>query len=274
MTLARRRVWRRSGRRSRHFPFFSGAAGLAQRRAVERQAVGVMNKPVQDGVSEGGFVDDVMPGLDGKLAGNDGGAGAVAVLDDFHEIPALSGGQAVGSPVVEDQHVGPDELAEQPGKAAVAMGQLKVAEEARQPVVEDALSVPAGTLTKRAGKPGLANAAGSGDQQILVLRDPAAEGELLEQTPVELAWGAEVHVLDAGTDMAGLGCPHPAPEFLRAAAGGLAVDQQAEPVVMAEVASVVAALKFGEGVRHAVEPELAQLAVGGMIEHGGPLQWK
>ncbi len=61
-----------------------------------------MANPVEDGVGEGGLVDDVVPGLGRQSAGDDGGAGAVAVLADFHEIPPLPGRQAVGAPVVEE----------------------------------------------------------------------------------------------------------------------------------------------------------------------------
>ena len=97
-------------------------------------------------------------------------------------------------------------------------------------------------------------------------------GEALEQGLVELARRAEVYVLDARTDMAQLGGPHPALELPGASVCGFAVDQQTEPFGMAEVAGIVAALEFRESVRHAVEPERTQLVVGGMVEHVCPLQ--
>jgi hypothetical protein len=38
-----------------------------------------------------------MPGVDGKLAGDDGRSRLVAVLDDLHRVPALAGGEPGGA---------------------------------------------------------------------------------------------------------------------------------------------------------------------------------
>ena len=38
----------------------------------ELKAVSVVNETVQDGVTQGGVADDVMPEFDGDLAGDDG----------------------------------------------------------------------------------------------------------------------------------------------------------------------------------------------------------
>ena len=57
--------------------------------------MGVVDDAVEDRVGEGGLVDDGVPSLDGQLAGDDDRSGAVAVLDDFHEIAALRRGQPV-----------------------------------------------------------------------------------------------------------------------------------------------------------------------------------
>ncbi len=53
--------------------------------------MGVVDEPVEDGVGEDGVADDVVPGVDGKLAGDDGGAAAVAVLEDLEQVAALGG---------------------------------------------------------------------------------------------------------------------------------------------------------------------------------------
>ncbi len=66
---------------------------------------------------------------------------------------------------------------EQPGEAAVAMGELQFGEEARQAAIADGEVVPAGFLTERAGEPDLADAAGAGDQQVAAVggNDPAPD---------------------------------------------------------------------------------------------------
>lgn len=48
-----------------------------------------MHEAVEDGVSDGGISDDLVPEVDGNLAGDDGRAPLIAVLDDLEEIAAL-----------------------------------------------------------------------------------------------------------------------------------------------------------------------------------------
>ena len=48
-----------------------------------------MNQAVEDGIGDGGIADVFMPVFDGKLAGHDGRAGAVAVFDDLQEVSSF-----------------------------------------------------------------------------------------------------------------------------------------------------------------------------------------
>lgn len=54
--------------------------------AIEIDAVGVMDQAVKDGVGVGWIAHQRVPLIDGKLAGDDGGAAAVAVLDDLQQV--------------------------------------------------------------------------------------------------------------------------------------------------------------------------------------------
>ena len=45
--------------------------------------MGVVDDAVEDGVSDGRLANDVVPAIDGDLAGDQGGAVAVALLDDL-----------------------------------------------------------------------------------------------------------------------------------------------------------------------------------------------
>ena len=49
-----------------------GGAGFAHGLTVEFEPVGVVNEAVEDGIGEGGFVDDGVPRIDGELAGDQG----------------------------------------------------------------------------------------------------------------------------------------------------------------------------------------------------------
>ena len=66
------------------------------------------------------LADHVVPSVDGQLTGDDGGLAAIAFIDDLHEVAALRGGQLLGSPVVEEQHIGAGDLSKQPVIAAIS----------------------------------------------------------------------------------------------------------------------------------------------------------
>jgi hypothetical protein len=66
----------------------AGFADPPQALAYEIDAVGVMDQTVENCVGIGGMADQGVPFVDGKLAGDEGGAAAVAVLKDFQEVMA------------------------------------------------------------------------------------------------------------------------------------------------------------------------------------------
>ena len=96
--------------------------GLSHRFSSQWQAVGVVQKAVEDGIGQGRLADEIVPVLDGQLAGDQGGSQAMAVLDDFHQIVALGGGDFLDSPVIEDDQVGFRQLIHQLRVAAIAVG--------------------------------------------------------------------------------------------------------------------------------------------------------
>ena len=140
-----------------------------------------MDEAIEDGVGEGRLADDLVPASDRELAGDQRRAAAVAVLDDLHQIAPLVAVRRSGPQSSRISRSDLAEAAEQPREAAVAVGELEIGEQPRQALVEDGESVAAGLLAERAGEPRLADAAGPGDEQIAVLGDPLAGGELLEQ---------------------------------------------------------------------------------------------
>src|SRR5215510_1678220 len=70
---------------------FGGPDGFggAQRRSVEIQPVGGVHEAIEDGIGDGRIWDQLVPMLDGDLAGDDRGASAVTVVDDVEQVAAL-----------------------------------------------------------------------------------------------------------------------------------------------------------------------------------------
>ena len=73
--------------------------------------------------------DQRVPLIDRELAGDDGGAAAVAVLKDLQEVVAGRGVERLEAPVVEDEEIGATERAQEAGVAAVVARQSQIAEQ-------------------------------------------------------------------------------------------------------------------------------------------------
>ena len=100
---------------------------LAHGWPVQFQPIGVVDDAIEDGVGEGRLADDIVPLVEGELAGDERRAAAIAVLDDFHQIAPLVGDKPVRSPVIEDQQIGLDQGAEQAGEATVTVASSRSA---------------------------------------------------------------------------------------------------------------------------------------------------
>ena len=48
--------------------------------------MGIVEETVEDGVAEGGIADDIVPVLDGNLAGEQRARAGMAVVEDFEEV--------------------------------------------------------------------------------------------------------------------------------------------------------------------------------------------
>ena len=95
----------------------------------------VVEQAVEDGVAEGGIADDVVPVLDGDLAGEQRAAAGVAVVEDLEEVVSSLAGERSEAPVVEDEEPGPGEPLDELGIRSVAAGEGEFVEEAGDAVV-------------------------------------------------------------------------------------------------------------------------------------------
>ena len=84
----------------------------------------VVEQPVEDGVAEGWIADDIVPVVDGDLAGEERAAAGVAVVEDLEEVvPALARVQSE-PPVVEDEEPCPGEPLDELGIRSVARARV------------------------------------------------------------------------------------------------------------------------------------------------------
>ena len=88
--------------------------------------MGVVNEPVEYGVGVSWIPDNLMPCRHRKLAGDDGRAAAIAILEDFEEVMACLGVERLKPPIVEDQQLDAAERALQARIAPVAPGKRQV----------------------------------------------------------------------------------------------------------------------------------------------------
>ena len=65
--------------------------------------MGIVDETIQDGISVSRVSYDAVPSGYGELAGNDRGATAVAVLEDFEKVVSRLFVERLETPVVQDQ---------------------------------------------------------------------------------------------------------------------------------------------------------------------------
>src|SRR5690606_25735756 len=99
--------------------------------------------------------------------------------------------------------------------------------------VDHAVLLTAGLLAERTGEIRFADAGWAGNQNVLMLGDPAAGGELADQRAIQLA-PAVVEILETGLTQFELGFFEPAPQGPGLARQGLGIDEYAEALVETE----------------------------------------
>ena len=67
----------------------------------------VVDDAIKDGIGIGGIADDLVPFVDGDLAGDDARSSAVASFEDFEEVVPRSGIERFKTPTIEDEQLHP-----------------------------------------------------------------------------------------------------------------------------------------------------------------------
>jgi hypothetical protein len=123
----------------------------------------VVHEAVQDGVGVGRVADDLMPGGQRELGGDDRRSAAVSLLEDFEEVVTGAGVEGLEAEVVEDEKIGSTQGLDEARMAAVAPGERQVVAKLRPAMIENRAIVAAGSVADGAGEPALPYAARGSD---------------------------------------------------------------------------------------------------------------
>jgi hypothetical protein len=102
---------------------------LSEALSFEFDAVGVVDKAIEDCVGDGGISDNFVPAVDGQLAGDDDRTSLISVLDDLEQIAALIGVERLRSPVIKNEQIETGDSAQHLGIAAIGGAECKGGEE-------------------------------------------------------------------------------------------------------------------------------------------------
>src|SRR5258708_2254360 len=129
----------------------------------------------------------------------------------------------------------------------------EIGERARGAIVEHGEALTAGVVTEGASKPRLADAGWADDDQMMMVADPFAGGELEEQGAVEAAVCPEVDVLD-NRGLAQPSLAQTAGGALVLAVGPLAIHEQPEPILPRQLRGIGGVLHILANAPHGPRP--------------------
>lgn len=96
----------------------------------------VVQQAIENGIGKGRLTDVIVPVVDRQLAGDEGGAGAHAIIQDLEQIIALALADRGDGEVINDQQSCFGEAAELFAQAAIGVRELELFEQTRRPQVE------------------------------------------------------------------------------------------------------------------------------------------
>ena len=194
--------------------------------------VGVVHEPIEDGIGQRRLADGAVPLLERDLAGDEGGATLIALVDDFEQVAAMGVGHGGHGKIIEDEDLSFGQGFHECGIAPVGAAEVERGEQLRQTGVEDAVALARGFVGERARQPSLTDACGAADEAVQVLGDPLAGGELRDERLVQAARGAGVEVFE-GSGLAQFGRSQAQAQTPVVAFGEFAVGEQAQALLEA-----------------------------------------
>src|SRR6266404_8019064 len=144
-----------------------------------------MDHTIEDGVGHRWIAQVLMPTIARELTRDDRGPCAITVVEDLQQVLALGVFEPDESPIIEDQHIDAREARQHDRVRAVPMREREFGKQARDAPVDHAKALPAGLLSQGAAEKCLADTRRPGDEDVLMLGDPAAARELPDEGPIK-----------------------------------------------------------------------------------------
>jgi len=115
----------------------------------EIEPVRVVDDAVEDGIGIGGIADQLMPFVDGDLAGDDRRSATVAFFKNLEEVMARGGVERLKPPIVEDEQLHTTERPLDAGISTIAASKCEIGEQLGNALVEDGAVIAAGLVAER-----------------------------------------------------------------------------------------------------------------------------
>src|ERR1700745_4144680 len=155
-----------------------------------------VDKAIENGICHRWVCDHLVPVLDRQLAGDDGGAAIVPVIDNLQEIVALIESEGREAPIVEDQQIDAREGAQQTHMTTITARHSQCAEQPRSPLIEHTAIVATGFVAERTSEEAFADSGWADNDEVEFAVDPIAGDQRLQKRSVEAARGVQVDIFD------------------------------------------------------------------------------
>ena len=116
--------------------------------AGEINPVRVVDDAIEDGVGVGWIADQLVPFVEGDLAGDDRRSAAVTLFENLEQVVTCGGVKRIEPPVVEDEQLHAAERALDAGVATVAPGEGEIGEQLGNALVENGAIVATGFVAE------------------------------------------------------------------------------------------------------------------------------
>ncbi len=164
--------------------------------ALYDHLVGIVREPIDGALGEDGVVEQGNPLVDGAVAGDDGGSAAVAFEDDLVEIAGLLGIETTQAEVVDDEHVGGEQAAQDFLGGVIGTRLMQTLQEVIGAQETHLGAGATGRVPESAGEEGLSDADGTEEDYVLVTFDKSQREEIADAIAVEGDRGIPIETLE------------------------------------------------------------------------------